>query len=316
MRGDGGEPCGFGVGYQTNLAGPDILIVMSRALELGSGLNQACMIPECTQWGILEPAVNDVAAANPDDNYGLMMFGASGNCVVPENPDLPVSLRNWMQVIYETGIVSLGGTSPMAGTITSAVTYLQSLTDVSRKYVLLVTDGEATCPPGDANGTMDDTTRAVGEIQAAAAAGFPTLVLGVADSNNAQAVATLNAMANAGLLPQVGANTAYYDANASSGIAALNQAIAALVGETPNCTIAVPDGQPSGSALSVTIDHGYETTLVPYDPTGASGWNYTDSTHNLVILSGAYCNQLGIVGQTTVELTFNCSLDAGALPIP
>ncbi|HEY6475207.1 MAG TPA: hypothetical protein VI456_01425 [Polyangia bacterium] len=52
------------------------------------------MIPECTKWGILEPAVNDVAAVNPDDNYGLMMFGASGSCLVPEKPDLPVSLRN------------------------------------------------------------------------------------------------------------------------------------------------------------------------------------------------------------------------------
>ncbi|HEY6475208.1 MAG TPA: hypothetical protein VI456_01430 [Polyangia bacterium] len=211
-----------------------------------------------------------------------------------------------MQVIYEIGIVSLGGTSPMAGTITSAV---------SRKYILLVTDGEATCPPGDANGTVDDTARAVGEIQAAAAAGFPTLVLGVAASNNAQAAANLNAMANAGLLPQVGANTAYYDANVSSRIAALNQAIAALVGETPDGTIAVPDGQPSGNALSVTIDHGYETMLVPYDPRRVR-MDHTDSTHNLVILSGAYCNQLGIVGQTTVELTFNCSLEAGALPIP
>jgi hypothetical protein len=314
VTGSGGSGQCEGVGYQVRVTAPDFLIVMSRAAELGSYLDQACTVPECVKWSILQSAVNSVVAANQSDNYGRMMFGVGGACGVPEYPDLDVSPQNWMQIVNETGQVSLGGASPMAGTITSAVSYLQSLTDGSPKYILLVTDGEATCAPGDLNGTTDDAARAEGEISAAFYAGFPTLVLGVADPNNAQAIANLNTMANAGALPQVGADTAYYDAGSSAGIAALDQAISAMVGPAPACTFSVPTGGPPGAALSVAIEHGYERTVVPYDPTGASGWTYTDSTATVISLSGVYCSQLGAAGQTTVELTWNCG--SRGLPVP
>jgi len=312
--GSGGSGQCEGVGYQTSVVAPDFLIVMSRAMELSSYLDQACSIPGCAKWTILESAVNSVVAANQDDNYGLMMFGFGGACDVPQYPDLDISPQSWMQIVDDTGLVSLGGTSPMTGTITSAVSYLQSLTDASPKYILLVTDGQATCTPGDVNGTMDDTSRAEGEISAAFYAGFPTLVLGVADPNNAQEIANLNTMANAGAMPQVGADTAYYDAGSSAGIAALDQAISAMVHQAPACTFVAPSGGPPGASLSVSINHDDDITSVPYDPTGTSGWNYTDSTETVVSLSGAYCSQLGAVGQTTVELTWDCG--SRGLPIP
>jgi hypothetical protein len=64
----------------------------------------------------------------------------------------------------------------------------------------------------------------------------------------------------------------------------------------------------------VSISHDDDMTPVPYDPTGTSGWNYTDSTETGVSLSGAYCSQLGAGGQTTVELTWDCG--SRGLPVP
>lgn len=312
--GSGGSGQCEGVGHLVTATPPEFLIVMSRAMELGSYLDSACIVPECVKWTILESAVQTVVAANRADNYGLMMFGADTTCDAPQYPDLDISPQSWMQVISDLGVVNLGGPSPMAGTITSAVTYLQSLTDASPKYILLVTDGEATCAPGDANGTVDDSARAEGEISAAYYAGFPTLVLGVADPNNAQEIANLNTMANAGAMPQVGADTAYYQAGSSAGITALEQAIAALVGPGPGCTFSAPSGGPPCAALSVTLAQGASRTPVPYDPTGTSGWNYTDSTATVVSLDGSYCSQLGAAAQTIVELTWDCGPDG--LPIP
>ncbi len=310
----GGGGC-EGVSYQVNAVAPDFLIVMSRAMELGSYLDQNCIVPECVKWSILQSAVQTVLAANPTYNYGLMMFGAGGACDIPQFPDVAVSPQNWMTVTGVIGGVTLGGTSPMAETVASAASYLASVPDTSPKYILLVTDGEATCGPGDTSGTMDDSARAEQEISAAYYAGFPTLVLGVAYLNDAQAVANLNTMANAGAYPQVGANTAYYDAGSSAGISALEQAISTMAGPGPDCTFPVPTGGQPGVALEVTIEHGSDRIVVPYDAAGTSGWSYTDSTATAFNLTGAYCSELGVSGQTTVEVMWNCA-SGGGLPVP
>lgn len=172
VTGSGGSSQCGGVGYQVNVVAPSFLIVMSRAMELGAYLDSACTIPECVKWTILESAVQTVVAANQADNYGLMMFGSDDTCDAPEYPDLDISPESWMQLISDLGVVSLGGPSPMAATISNAVTYLQSLTDGSPKYILLVTDGEATCAPGDTSGTVDDTVRAEGLIRPPTTRGF------------------------------------------------------------------------------------------------------------------------------------------------
>ncbi len=306
--GGGGCP---GVGYETIGPTPDILIVMSRAQGLSAlTVGQLCA-SGCTKWSALESAVDSLVTQDRDNNYGLIVFGAGSACGVPNVTALEVGPNNETLVVDATGGVSLGGAAPVASTIAFAVTYLQSLGDTNPKYILLATDEEATCAPGDPTGTMDDLSGAEAAIGGAAAEGIPTFVLGAADSANGLAGPRLNALAAAGHLPQIGGATSYYDALTVSGVDALEQALYGWNRQAPDCTLAAPSGAPAGSTLGVTIIHDNGLRYIPYDPTGTSGWNYTDATHDAITLSGEYCNEFGEVGKTDIELQYDCSPDAG-----
>ena len=306
--GGGGCP---GVGYEAIGPTSDILIVMSRAQGL-SALTVGQVCPSgCTKWSALESAVDAIVTQDSDNNYGLAVFGAGSACGVPEYPAIGLGPGNWAAIVDATGVVNLGGAAPVAGAIVFAVTYLQSLGDTNPKYILLATDEEATCAAGDPTGTMDDLSGAEAAIAEAAAEGIPTFVLGAADSGNGLAVPRLNELAVAGYLPQLGGATTYYDALTASGGDALEQALYGWNRQAPDCTLAAPSGAPAGSTLTVTIIHHNGLRYIPYDPTGTSGWSYTDATHGAITLSGEYCSEFGQVGKTDIELQYNCTPDAG-----
>ena len=300
-----------GVGYEAIGPTPDILIVMSRADGL-SALTVGQLCPSgCTKWSALEGAVNALVTQDSNNNYGFAVFGAAGACGVPEYPAIGVGPGNWSAIIDETAAVNLGGAAPVAGTIAFAVSYLQNLGDAYPKYILLATDEEATCASGDPTGTMDDLSGADAAIAGAAAEGIPTFVLGAADSANGLAAPRLNGLAFRGYLPQIGGASTYYDALSVSGVTALQEALYGWNRQPLDCTLAVPGGAPAGSTLSVTIIHDNGLRDVPFDPTGASGWAYTDATHDAITLSGEYCSEFGEVGKTDIELQYDCTPDAG-----
>jgi hypothetical protein len=311
--GDVSSGCPGVVAYEAIATPPDILIVMNRSQAMGLDVSgDDCPTLGCTKWDRLVAAVDAVLTATAVNNYGFMYFGAGASvCGVPMNPWIGVGPGVATSLATEINMVNLGGSAPVAGTIESAVTYLRGLNDGNPKYILLATDGAPTCASGDLAGTVDDSTGAENAIAAAAQQGIPTFVLGVADPADAQGIATLNAMATTGQEQQTGAATAYYDA--TSGVAALEAALS-QTHMLNACTIAAPTGAPPASTLTVSITRGGQTQVVPYDPTRTVGWDYGDSTHTTITLSGTTCADLGSLGGTDIELKFNCAPDGGAIP--
>jgi hypothetical protein len=153
---------------------------------------------------------------------------------------------------------------------------------------------------------MDGSGDAQAALENAASWGIESFVLGVADPADAHAVATLNAMAVAGWEQQAGAATSYYDA--TIGVPALEGALSGLH-QPYNCAttiIPIPVGAPPGGPFIVTITQGNVSQTVPYDPTGTSGWSYSDSNQNGIILDGPFCSALDALGETIVDVQFDC----------
>jgi hypothetical protein len=301
--------------FESTVAEPDILIVLNRSAAMGLGADgQSCSTPGCPKWAQIVAAVEAVMAATPSYNYGLMYFGAGTTaCGVPENPRIGVGPGGAAGIPGEIGLLSLAGAAPVAGTIRSAEGYLRGLGDLGSKYILLATDGAPTCGANDPDGTMDDSGDAQAAMENAASWGIESFVLGVADPADTHAVATLNAMAIAGWEQQVGAATSYFDA--TTGVPALERALSGLH-QRYNCAttiIPIPVGAPPGGPFTVTITQGGEAQVVPYDPTGTTGWSYSDSNQNGIILDGPFCSALDALGETIVDVRFDCGTDPGTL---
>jgi hypothetical protein len=123
---------------------------------------------------------------------------------------------------------------------------------------------------------MDDSAGTQQAVADALAAGIPTFVVGIGNTN---AAATLNQVAIAGGRPQTGGATSYYQVNDA---AALSSALGTIVGQAASCTFnigAAPDGTtPAG--LGVFGD-GNRITM---DPT--NGWSFKDATMTSIISMG------------------------------
>ena len=69
--------------------------------------------------------------------------------------------------------------TPTTAAIKAAVAHLQTLPSPLPKHIVLATDGAPNCLGGTSN--AGDETNAIAAIQAAAAAGFKTFVIGYLD---------------------------------------------------------------------------------------------------------------------------------------
>ena len=118
------------------------------------------------------------------------------------------------------------------------------------KYIVLATDGEPTCRAGSM--TSDSKGAAIAAIQAAAAAGFKTYVIGLAIG--AAGTATLNDMAVAGQVPRNDPAVKYYPV---ANKADLVQSLTAITGQVTNCIFPLSRTPPVPDNVKVTID-GHE----------------------------------------------------------
>ena len=71
------------------------------------------------------------------------------------------------------------GNTPTADAIKYATTYLQTVKDGNKKFILLATDGDPNCAPGAALPSVPDVPGTVLAITAAKDAGFPVYVIGI-----------------------------------------------------------------------------------------------------------------------------------------
>lgn len=202
---DGGDPC----------EPPDMLIVLDRTMSMHrqpDGVPAPQASHELSKWYLAIDAIESVTAGYDQRvRFGLELFPrdpADGSCVTltqridgttASNPQCEEA-----EVLVSPGVGTAGAidaamdpettllcrSTPIGAGLDTALAHLTGIQDPIRgQYVLLVTDGQDTC------GNPDPVAR----VQALAAAGVLTFVVGFDASGTGVDPATLNNMACAGM---------------------------------------------------------------------------------------------------------------------
>lgn len=307
---------------------PDILIVLDRSGSMNDGINNMPCRPDggttgptmsCgpeSKWALTIPAITQVVGETDTEvNWGLKFFPDNTNaCNVNTTALVPIGPGNAAAIAAEiaTATAANGGVVPFNGTptrsaATGATTYMQTLTDMNPKFILLATDGLPTCPMSGAGGTMGgagagDAAGATAAVAAAATAGFPTFVVGIATAGGT-ADTTLSEMANAGGLPRMG-TPSYYPVTSAADLSA---AIRTLVGVAASCTFQIgPAPTTDGTTNLGKINVFGDGTEITRDPTHTNGYDYTDATMNAIQVHGPLCDQILSGAIRDVTVTFIC----------
>jgi hypothetical protein len=310
----GGMQCGA-VPKSSNKLPPDILIV----LDASGSMNEDAMNMSCTngcgatsKWALMTPAINTVVGQTETDvNWGLKFFADMGSTCGVNATTVAVNVATMNAGPVATAItgrtatnggVTNGSRTPTRAAMQAAVTYLTALTDGNPKYIVLATDGSPNCP-ASGNSDTDDSPGAIAAVGAAATAGIPTFVVGIATAGG-MADTTLNSMAVAGGFPQTGQATQYYGVASTTEFA---NVLRALVTVATTCQYSIPtpptsDGTTSKEDIAVDSNTG----AIPQDAT--NGWTYTDNSHNSITLHGSSCDAVMAGTITTVTIIFNCHI--------
>jgi hypothetical protein len=257
-----------------------------------------------SKWDLVVPGMNEVIRGTEATVFwGLKSFpeGSGSECVagsVTDAIDVPMGLMN-AAAMTSTILATTdeGNGTPTGDAIKQAVAYLKTLTSNNRRYILLATDGEPSCPkPSETSRTY-----AVQAVTDAAAAGFHTFVVGVS-TTKATATTVLNQLAVAGLEARPDPNplaTKYYLANTKDELV---QAIQAITGVVSTCLFPLNMKPPVPSNIAVKVDG----TKAPQDTTHVDGWDYTSPELLAVEVFGSWCDKIKTAGANKVEIIYGC----------
>jgi hypothetical protein len=244
----------------------DVLVVLDRSGSMGerSGGGGG----GATKWDDAAAAVKATVAGSSNLSWGLKLFPTGAQrCAASSTVEVPVggtSAAAMGSAIDRAGppMATLGEGTPTAATVQAATAYLKSLTFPFPKYIVLATDGAPTCQ-GDGSDMRDDA-RAIAAIEAAAAAGFKTYVIGIATA--ATDNDTLNRMAVAGGTARPGATRYFSASNRAELTAALDTITASLI----TCVFPLANRPPDPGFVAVTVGG----KPLPRDLSHAQGWDY------------------------------------------
>jgi hypothetical protein len=323
MTGFGGIPTGGGAigGNGTNCGAvplslepvpPDILILLDASGSMNDDTanntcNNGCGLT--SKWAQATPAIKGVVAETEGSiRWGLKFFAdTDATCGVGNGVAVPVGSGNASAIAGAIlgrtngiGGVNNGSRTPTRAAENAAAGYLLGLTDLSPRFLLLVTDGQPNCMPGNVDSAADDSAGTVDAVTAAATAGIPTLVIGVSTSAS-PADATLTDAAIAGGYPRA-ASPSYYPV--SSG-AELTAALHALIDQTPDCTFALPP-PPNSNLSSGGIGVVVGGAEIPHDPSHTYGWDYTSTGQTAIEIYGQVCDDINSGAVTSVQVVFRC----------
>jgi hypothetical protein len=273
----------------------ELLLVLDRSTsmitEMGAGGQ--------TNWTILTKSV-DTTIKNTQAGvlWGLKTFPTTSGCTVRPGVEHDVLINNYTPI---SGTIMQGRPGNSNGTPTTlamnaATAYLKGHATPNPKYLLLATDGEPTCFNGNASREATDIPGAVASIDAAAKAGFPTFVVGVAPQRQSgRALDTLNKMAVAGGQPRAG-DTKFFSVTSE---AELTAALGAIAGQIGSCSFNLSKMPPSPDDVAVDID-GKRIAQSP-----VSGWQY-NATKTAIVLGGVLCDDAKAGKLKSVKITFGC----------
>jgi hypothetical protein len=304
--------------------GPDILILLDRSASMNDDVNNGTCsdggigspgaMTGCgvnSKWAQIIPAITQVVGdTDTDVNWGLKFFpdSALDSCTLGSTVAVDVGPGHGAAIATAImGATSANGgvvgysTTPTRAGVEGAATYLSALTDNVRRFILLATDGQPTCSPLGIGG--DDSTAALGAVEAAKAAGFPTFVVGIA-TGAGSADSTLSLMAKMGGLARTGVTPSYYPVTSAADLAA---AIRTLIQFAATCTFQIgPAPTDDGSTSLEKIDVFGDGAPISRDTTHANGYDYTDGSMQSIQVYGPLCGQIMSGAIRDVTVTFRC----------
>jgi hypothetical protein len=271
---------------------PEILLVLERAVPAS----------------VTSAISTLVSATDSQVVWGLELFGdPSTGCdvvdgiVVPPGPNQAGAIE---MELAGLGSGTNAGTSlppsPVRAAEAAGAAYLASRTDASPKYLMLVTNGQPTCPAASTDAGADPLNDAVTAVAAARDAGTPTFVVG--PDPPAVAATALAALAIAGgMMPTDG--TPCYTPRT---IGALEIAVGSSVRPTVACafTLSPPTNLVSNEYIDVFVDG----TLIPKDATHNNGWDYVDPSLTGIEIYGATCDAILGGSVMTLAVRYRCTL--------
>jgi hypothetical protein len=268
----------------------DVLLVLDRSASM---VNSTSADTSCngaagctTRWSALTAAVtNTLANTTGSVSWGLKLFSSTGNaCGVNSGVEVPVAVTSVPAINTLIAATTPGGNTPTAQAITAATAYLQTVNDQNAKYIVLATDGEPNCAPGQTS-TPANVPGTIDAIIAARGAGFLVYVIGIGPS-----VGNLDSFAMAG-------GTGSYLPAASPQ--ELTDAFAAISRAVTTCTFMLAQAPPDPNSVGVYLDGN----LLPQnDP---SGWSFGASSQTIV-LAGTSCDAITAGTATQVRVLFGC----------
>jgi hypothetical protein len=290
----GGMKCGE-MAFDLKRAPADLLVVLDRSGSMGDMV--AGVVG--TKWTNVTSAIDDTLMATDGTlGWGLKVFPSPGGCAVADGAEVPLAPHNFMPISTAITPIIPAGNTPTAAAITKSVDYLKTLTTPTVKYMVLATDGEPNC--GAAGGGIfgrspGDGPGAVAAVQAAAAAGFHTFVVGIATGPVEEM--TLNAMAMAGMEPRTGASQYYPVASRADLVATLGL----ITGVVTNCVFPLDKAPPAPNDVTVKVDGN----VVTRDPMHANGWDLAAGARSIQVF-GAACDALKANAMAKVEVVYGC----------
>jgi hypothetical protein len=280
----------------------DILLVQDKSGSMNDDINDTACTGGCganSKWAQVTAAINQVVGATDGAvDWGLKFFATGPSaCAVAGTVEVPIAPANATAISAAIAATMPGGNTPTRLAEGSAVAYLQSLTDTNPKYILLATDGLPNCGPG-ANSVSDDSPATIQAVADALAAGFPTFVVGI---GNTMGAVTLDAMAMAGGVPQMGAATTFYQVGDTASLVTV---LDAIVGATVSCTYDL--GTPPAGASNAAIKVFGDGAQIPIDPSLTNGWEYGPAAGQITIY-GSACDAIKTRTTKTVSVTYICN---------
>jgi hypothetical protein len=302
---------------------PAIMLVLDRS----GSMNDKFGGQGSTRWDTLTSALSStLPPVNSTMEIGALLFpsadsagGGTLSCDVATAADLLPATDHVPALLTLLAQASPGGGTPTFGALAVAADVLHGIrAATTARAIVLATDGAPNCndaldpntctcagtnPQACQNDAFEclDNVRTVQSIATHASEGLPTYVIGIQDAADTEFTQVLNAMAVAGGRPQTGASTSYYAA--SSG-ADLDTALVTIRNQVGGCTFLTTSVPGSQGTITVTLDG----TVLPYDPTGKTGWSWSDESNGQIVLAGSTCAAAVGGSGTTLVAQVGCSV--------
>ncbi|MFO0616863.1 MAG: vWA domain-containing protein [Polyangiaceae bacterium] len=314
--GGGAGPLGCVPGTaELERAVPALMFVVDASGSMDDALEGAGV----SRWDAMRSAF--AATLPPVDTsmeLGLMVYPSNGgekNCAAG-HPAITPGLGHVGTILDALDDRKPRGATPTAAALDAAATALEAhRAAAGARTLVLATDGGPNCNTDLDPKTCEcvpapvckesvlclDDARTVSTIEDLAKRGIPTYVIGIAAADDTF-IGVLDEMADAGGRARVGEDPRFYPVASAADFDLALATIRDQVGACTYLTRSIPD---PGGTIVVRVD-GAE---VPFDPTGADGWSWSDLSNGELVFTGDACASL-TSGSHTVQALVTCGADA------